>query len=1056
MNVRHLRLLTACLLTLLLAAPPVTAQTQGADVRRAAATLVPGISDSAVLAGLQFRSIGPAVMSGRISDIAVPPARRTGERLGKTVYVATAGGGVWKTTNAGVNWTPIFDQQRVSSIGAIAVAPTDPATIWVGTGEANNLRSSSWGDGIFRSADGGATWTHAGLRRSQHIARIVVHPHDANVVFVAAMGPLWGSGGERGLYRTRDGGATWRSLKQLGPYTGFTDVVLDPRDPDIIYAASYQRERKAYSFVAGGAESAIWKSTDGGESWTMLTDGLPAGDLGRIGLDIAKSQPNTIFATVAAADGGIFRSDDAGATWTRTSTLQSIPWFFGQIRVDPLNPERVYHLGVQLSVSDDGARTFRAIAQNTHADHHAMWIDPADPDHLIIGNDGGLFFSHDAGGSWDFAINMPLATFYAIGVDMRDPYWIYGGTQDNGTWGGPSRTLARSGPGNSNWIRTGGGDGFYAAIDPTDPDVVFLESQNGALRRFHFLTQESKPIRPPAAPGAALRYNWSAPLLISPHEHRTLYFGANVLFRSHDRGDTWERVSGDLTRQLDRDSLPIMGLAGPGGYGRHEGTAEFGNLSTIDESPLRKGLLYVGSDDGLVQVSRDGGMSWTRTDRFPGVPDLTYVSRVVASHHEEGTVYVTFDGHRDNDFTAYVLKSTDFGRSFTSLASGLTDAGSVYVIREHPRNPNVLVVGAEYGVFATIDGGRTWAQLRNGIAPAPVHDLVIHPRDNDLIVGTHGRGIFVLDDLTALERLADARNRMATLFEPRPALLYSPRTSFSVFGNRNYHAQNPPFGVQLTYFVNHTLPDSARGVLRIASAEGDVVRELPAVLQPGVQRIVWDLRYAPPSAPQMEARRTADDDEATPRFQQGTALGPFVAAGTYRVGLHINASGALHEAGEWPVEVRLDPQVALTGEQYAGLIAARMQAYQLQLRTQGLIGRLDLARRSLDAAVQGDSAGAGPARTLIAEIDAALAALRPVGRGGPGGASGNTQPLLNRINGTATALNSAHFIPTPEQWRSLQDAERELGAAAIAADDLVTRAESAVRAEARQGQPEAA
>ena len=1028
-----------------------------------AATLVRGVSDSAVLADLEFRSIGPALISGRISDIAVPPAERPGERLGKTVYVASAAGGVWKTTNAGVTWTPIFDDQRVSSIGAVAVAPSQANVVWVGTGESNNLRSSSWGDGIYKSTDAGETWTHMGLRASQHIARIVVHPANPDIVYVAAMGPLWDDGGERGLFRTEDGGRTWERLLAAGPFTGVTDVILDPRDPAIVYAATYQRERKSYSFVAGGPESGIWKSTDAGETWTQLEAGLPAGDRGRIGIDIARSQPNTLYATVSAQDGGIFRSDDAGATWTRTSDLQSIPWFFGQIRVDPRNPERVYHLGVQLQVSDDGGRTFRNTGQNTHADHHAMWIDPNDSDHIIDGNDGGLYVSHDRGTTWDFSLNLPVSTFYAIGVDMRDPYWVYGGTQDNGTWGAPARTLGRNGATNSDWVRAGGGDGFYAAIDPTDHNVVYLESQNGALRRFDFATQETKAIRPSAEPGERLRYNWSAPVLMSPHDNRTLYFGANVLFRSTDRGDTWERVSGDLSRQLDRDNLPIMGLEGPGGFGRHEGTADFGNLSTIDESPIRRGLIYVGTDDGLVQVTRDGGGTWTRIDRFPGVPELTYVSRVVASAHDEGTVYVTFDGHRDNDFRSHVLKSTDYGRTFNSIADGLGDAGSVYVIREHHRNPDLLVLGAEYGVFVTIDGGQSWTQLRNGIAPAPVHDLVIHPRDNDIVVGTHGRGIYVMDDITALEKLADARRSVATLFQPRPALLYNQRATPSLPGHRNYSAENTPAGAVLTYFVGADVPSDAHGTLAILDATGSVVREIPAELEPGIQRVVWDLRHtgpAPPAPPApLGSRRGGQEEEEDegPRFARGSPSGPRVVPGTYGVQLRVADAAAAQPRvlSESRLEVRLDPDVRLAGADLQQLFDTRVRAYQLQVAIHRLVGSLEVAKSRLEAAADDraeDAPGLTDARALLGDIDAALNRLRPPprrGQGGPGSSGGREAeepPLLNRVDGVANAIGTAHFAPTREQLETLEDVEADLDRQTAAAEALLSRVASVAQA----------
>lgn len=1057
----HLRFPVVSVLALLLAAAPIAAQANGAGTVAAPQSLVAGVPDSATLSSLRFRSLGPAIMSGRISDIAVPAASRAGERLGKTVYVASAAGGVWKSVNAGMNWTPIFDDQRVSSIGSVAVAPSDPDVVWVGTGESNNLRSSSWGDGVYRSGDGGTTWTHMGLPESQHVPRIVVHPTDPDIVFVASMGPLWAEGGERGLYRTRDGGRTWRAVKELGPWTGFTDVALDPRDPDIVYAVSYQRERKAYSFVAGGPESGIWKSTDGGDTWTPLTEGLPGGDVGRIGIDIARSRPNTLYATVHAEEGGIFRSDDAGLTWTRTAELQSIPWFFGQIRVNPRDAEQVYHLGVQLQVSDDGGRTFRRIAANTHADHHAMWIDPSDPDHLIIGNDGGLYFSYDRGETWDFAVNLPVSTFYAVGVDMRDPYWVYGGLQDNGTWGAPVRTLGRSGPGNPEWIRAGGGDGFYTVIDPTDHTVVFLESQNGGLRRVDMATGEGKSIRPVPEEGEApYRYNWSAPLLISPHDHRTLYFGANYLFRSTDRGDTWEKLGGDLTRALDRDILPIMGLNGPGGLGRHDGTAEFGNLSTIDESPLRRGLLYAGTDDGLLQVTRDGGRTWTRIDSFPGVPRMTYVSRVVASAHDEGTAYITLDGHRSNDFAPYVLRTTDYGRTFESITGGLPE-GSVYVIREHARNPDVLFVGAEYGVFVSIDRGASWSVLDNGIGPAPVHDLVLHPRDNDLVVGTHGRGIYVLDDITPLERLADAAGTAtAVVFEPRPATIHHPRPTTSLPGNRTYATSNPPSGATLTYWMPPDTRPDVEARLVVLDGSGDVVRELPAPVDPGIHRVQWDLRHEPPPAVQSPRGNEGGDDEEERTPRQRQLQGPWVLPGTYAVELQLSADGgALRTASRTRLQVRRDPAVALSAAGFRDLHETRMRAYRLQVRTQELVARLETAKRDVEEArVRQPDVSPGTAPDgITAGIDSLLLRLRPgPRRGGAGGGGGvfvgggaatapAAQPILTRVTGVASAIGGAHFLPTPKQRAVLDEAEADLERVAAAADDLLRTAPANAR-----------
>ena len=1031
------------------------------------ASLVNSVPDSAVLAGLRFRSIGPAVMSGRVADIAVPSASRPGERLGKTIYVATAAGGVWKTTNGGINWTPIFDGQRVSSIGAVAVAPSNPNVVYVGTGESNNLRSSSWGEGVYKSTDAGRTWTHSGLRTSQHIPRIIVHPTNPDIVYVAAMGPLWGSGGERGLFKSTDGGRTWTNTKSMGPYTGFTEVVFDPSNPNTLYAASFQRERKAYSATAGGPESAVWKSTDAGATWTQLSNGLPTGDKGRTGLTVSVSNPNTVYAHIDATDGGIFRSNDGGATWTRASAVVGpFPWFTGIIRVDPSNPERVYILGQNLQVSNDGGKTFRTIGGSTHADHHAIWIDPNDGDHIMLGNDGGFYISDDAGATWDFALNMPVSTFYAIAVDMRDPYWVYGGLQDNGSFGAPVSTRFGNGIGNEMWVRTGGGDGFYSAVDPTDPDIVYSESQEGNLNRFNFATRESKNIRPSAQPGERLRWNWSTPLLISPHDNKTLYFGANILFRSPNRGDSWDRISQDLTRAVDRETLPVMGITGPGGYRRHESTAQFGNLASIDESPVRRGLLYTGSDDGVIAVSRDAGANWTKVTSFPGVPDLTYVSRVIASRHSEGTAYATFDGHRNNDFKPYVYKSTDFGRTWTSITGNLPE-GSVYVIREHHRDPNLLIVGAEYGVFVTVNGGGSWAQLKNGIAPAPIHDLIIHPRDNDLVVGTHGRGIYVMEDIGVLERLGtSATARFST---PKAATLFNRGGGFSLPGNREYVSSNAPDGALLTYYLSQ--PRSGRGELVISDAQNRVVRELPALLNAGTHRVQWDLRHNSPAPRDTSAAPAGGrggrggggggggDNPDAPQFGGGGGppAGPHVVPGRYTVQLK-SGNDVLAQTA---IEVRRDPAVRLAPAEITELYTERTRAYDLARRAYDLIGRLETAKRSITTATTGKDASSAPvvqARQVETQIDSALTRLRgPAagggrgGRGGGGGGGGGgagaaAQPLLTQVIGVLGAIGTQHFPPTPAHKQTLTEAAATLQRETPRVTELERRAADAVRA----------
>jgi photosystem II stability/assembly factor-like uncharacterized protein len=1004
------RLLSSALAAWLLmaAAGSAVAQPRQPAPGPSGATLVANVPAEAVVHRLSLRNIGPAVMSGRISDIAVAadPTDPPGTRLGRVFYVTTPGAGVWKTENGGKTFSSITDDLPVASFGAVAVAPSNPDVVYAGSGESNNLRSSSWGDGVYKSTDAGATWTHVGLRESRHIGRIIVHPSDPHVVYVAAGGPLWTGGGERGLYKSSDGGATWSNLLSRGPWTGVTDVAFDPRDPDILYAATYQRDRKAYSFVAGGPESGIFKSTDAGATWAELTNGLPQGEMGRIGISVSLSNPDVVYATVDAEDGGVYRSLDAGATWTRQSDITSIPWFFGQIRVDPRIPDRVYHLGVSLSVSDDAGVTWRRIAGNTHADHHAMWIDPNDSHHIIIGNDGGVYVSHDAGETWDFAVNLPISTFYAVSVDMQEPFYhVYGGTQDNGTWAGPSATRAPRGIDNSDWYRVGGGDGFYSATDPHDPFTAYVESQNGALSRLDVLTNERKSIRPsPPAGEPPYRFNWSAPLVLSPHDGHTLYFGANYLFRSRDRGDSWDRLGPDLTRQLDRDTLPIMGLTEAGGWRRHEGTADFGNISTIDESPLRAGLLSVGTDDGLVQISRDGGRTWTRMDRFPGVPELTYVSRVVFSGHHEGTLYVTFDGHRSNDFAPYVLKSTDYGRTFTSITGNLPAEGSVQVIREGRNNPNLLFVGTEFGLFVSLDGGRAWHPMRNGLPTTAVHDLVIHPRENDLIVGTHGRGIFILDDIAPLETLASSSTLPgAVLAAPRPASIQSSIPGPGGSGNRRYAGANPDPGAQVSYFVGTGIPAGAQLSLVITDAAGEVVRSLPASAAHGLHRVSWNLRMDSPT-----------EGEA-PGTGPAAMASPAVFPGPYGIQLRMaEGPGTSTVLSETTIEVRRDPYVRLSEAEYRELHRWRMLAHETTREAHQLAARLQAAREGL-----GD-APAGEAEALASQLEELEVALRgPAPRGA-------APPVLNRAAEVGRTLNSAHFMPEPGHRQLLRSAENDL------------------------------
>ena len=1013
--------------------------------------------DSAMLGEFAWRPIGPAVTSGRVVDLAVAegPESRVGDRLGRLMYAASASGGVWKSVNAGTTWEPVFDKQNTSSIGDVALAPSNPEIVWVGTGESNNQRSSSWGDGVYKSENGGKTWTNMGLKTSQHIGRIVVHPTNPNIVYVAAVGPLWTDGGERGLFKTTDGGKTWANVLKISVHTGVTDVTMDPTDPNVMYAAAFQRQRKAYSFVGGGPESGIYKSIDGGTTWTKLTEGLPKGNIGRIGLDVSRSQPRTVYATMETKTPEVYRSDDYGASWRKTGTYTEYPWYMSQIRVDPKNPDRVYLLGVPIFVSDDGGVTSKATATSAHVDYHAMWIDPMDPDHFVVGNDGGVYITHDRGQTMDFVSNLPIAQYYAIDVDNRLPYYyVYGGLQDNNSWAGPSQTRNQQGITNSDWYVTVGGDGFYSAVDPTDPDVVYAESQNGGIIRYDVKTGEQKSIQPQPKFGQQnLRWNWSAPIIISPHDHNSVYFGANYLFHSPNQGDSWQQLGGDMTRQLDRDKLPIMGkLWTKDAVAWHAGTADFGNISTVDESRLRRGLLYVGTDDGLIQVSRDSGVTWKKIAKFPGVPDMTYVSRVVASSHDEGTVYATFDGHRSNDFKPYVLKSTDYGKTWTSIASNLP-VSSVQVIREHPRTPSLLFVGNEMGAYYSGNGGKSWSRLQYNLPTVPVHDIKIQPRENDLVIGTHGRGIYIIDDLTPLEKLADGeRMGRMYLFSGKPVTLFNYNKSVpggalgaGALGERSFSAPNPPYGPTLTYYLKDSVPKGRTLTLAVYDSAGKKIRDLTVNTKSGIHRATWDLRLAPPYINPRAQANVAQPSVAQPSVAQPD--GAFVLPGRYTVRLSLTGNDTLMtQSSETQVVVNPDPLVALSAAEYRALWEMRVSSGAQQARVQAVVRTAELLKDQITEAKASLKNTSAPdtlttqADTIDKEVDDILLKVR--GRQGPDANDVDDKKfhpsIQNRVNQVAGEIGDVTSPPTQIQRETLDVAMTDLAREAARLNALLT------------------
>ena len=807
--------------------------------------------DESILDGLKLRNIGPANMGGRIDDFAVV------EDSPHIIYAGTASGGVWKTVNNGVTWEPIFDSQETSTIGDIAVAPSNTDIVWVGTGEPNNRQSSSWGNGVYKSTDGGKTWKNMGLGDTHHIGRVVIHPTNPDIVYVAALGHLWGPNKERGLYKTSDGGKTWTNTKFIDENTGFVDVAMDPENPDTLYAAAYQRRRRGWGFDGGGPGSGLFKTTDGGETWVRLTSGLPGGITGRIGLDIYRKNPNIVYAVVEHKQGGIYRSEDKGFTWRRMSRTNPRPMYYSQIRIDPNNDQRIWVLGARMHMSEDGGKKFNTnYVTRIHGDHHAMWINPKNSDHMIVGSDGGIHFSYDRGRTWDFVNSLPLGQFYEIGFDMKDPYTVYGGLQDNGSWGGPSETYYVQGITNDEWFRIGGGDGFYTQVDPTDPDTIYAESQNGYLFRLDLKTGESKNIRPePENPEESYRFNWNCPIHISPHDPKTIYYGGNKLFISHDRGNTWEATI-DLTKQEDREKKPLMGiLPDKGTLSKHDGIAYFGDITTIAESPVKPGLLYVGTDDGNLQVSGDGGETWKNvTDKLPGVPEFTYVTRVIASHFAEGAAFATLDGHRNDDFKPYVFATTDYGESWKDISGNIPLGSTVNVIREHHANPDLLFVGTERGAYFSVNRGKKWIMIKGNFPMVPVDDIAIHPRENDLILGTHGRSIWILDDITPLEQLTEeVQDSSAYLFDIPEAVQLRLFYHKGNTGHKLFIAPNPPYGASLSYYLKQKTKKSP--VFVIASKDGQKVIEIKGPKTAGIHRVSWNLRYGAPDIPELGRTR---------------------------------------------------------------------------------------------------------------------------------------------------------------------------------------------------------
>jgi photosystem II stability/assembly factor-like uncharacterized protein len=810
----------------------------------------PEPNEAALLANLKWRSIGPANMGGRVTAIEGVP----GDPY--TFYVGGADGGIFKTTNGGTTFKALFDNQAVLSIGAITVAPSDPNVVWVGTGEGDPRNTASFGDGVYRSTDAGETWKHLGLNETERIKRIKVDPRDPDIAYVAALGRAWGPNEERGVFKTTDGGKTWTKGLYIDKDTGCSDIDLDPQNPRIIYAGMYTFRRKPWRFDSGGGQTALYKSIDSGATWKKLTTGLPKTPMDRIGIAIARSNPMTVYIiTETKTEGNLFRSDDRGETWRMVHNDPNInfrPFYYSDIRVDPNDPERIYSLGGGLSVSRDGGRTFVRIANNVHGDHQALWIDPMNSNRVLNGSDGGYQVSLDKGQTFEIINNVVLSQYYHITYDMRQPYYVYGGLQDNGNWVGPSATLYREGIRKDDWYTVSGGDGFFVVPDINSPNLVYSDSQGGTISLTDTTTGNTRSIHPypkevgssgNAIAGYKYRFNWNPPIVASPHDSKMVYYGGNVLFKTTNYGHSWQEISPDLTTN-DKSKQQTSG----GPVVTDNTAAEFHcTILAIAESPVKPGVIWVGTDDGNVQVTQDGGKSWKNVvANIKGLPANSWVPNIDASHFDAGTAYVAFDRHQDDDFGPWAFKTTDYGQTWTSVRGDLPAKGYVHVVREDPKVKTLLYCGTELGVFASWDGGNHWVSIRNNVAPVAVRDIAIHPRDNDLIIATHGRGVYILDSAAALQELATAKTNDVFLFDVRPATRYQIWGKDSNLGQKTFSAQNPPNGALIDYYLKADVNGPI--VITIADKTGKTIRTIRSnANKAGVNRVVWDLRHDPPT-----------------------------------------------------------------------------------------------------------------------------------------------------------------------------------------------------------------
>ncbi|MDO8678820.1 MAG: hypothetical protein Q7R30_09690 [Acidobacteriota bacterium] len=981
---------------------------------------------------LSFRSIGPATPSGRVDDLAVLESDPT------TFYAAMATAGIYKTTNGGTTFTSVFDNESTSSVGAVAIAPTDANLVWAGTGEGNNRQSSSWGEGVFKSTDGGRTWKNMGLRASKQISKVIVDPVDFSVVYVAALGDLWAGGGERGLYKTTDGGLTWTRTLFVDDDTGVTELVMDPQNNKTLYAATYQRRRQQWGMNGGGPGSAIWKSSDAGQTWSKLENGIPSGPKGRIGLDVYRRNPNVLYARVEhPTESGVYRSDDAGASWRKMSETNPRPMYFGVIKIDPQTDSRIYVPGVSLHISDDGGKTFRADgAARIHVDHHALWINPRDPRHLIIGNDGGASISHDRSETWVWLPNILGAQAYHVEFDMQTPYHVCAGLQDNNTWCGPSAVRTSSGINNDDWYVISGGDGFQPLMDPTDSRIVYAESQDGRMSRTDRLTNERQTVRPEPAeqkPGAPplYRFNWDTAMQLSPFDPATIYIGANLVLKSSDRGRSYQPISPDLTTNTDREALSIMGVPGKDiRIAKHDGVGSFGNIVTLEESAARAGLVWVGSDDGVVSVTQDSGKTWTNvTAKMSGVPKFTYVSDVLPSRASAATAYVAFDGHRGGDYNTYVFSTTDFGATWRSIVGNLPKGEVARGLAEDREDANILYLGTETGLWVSWNRGAQWTRIKANLPTMPIYEIKQHPRDNDLILATHARGVWILDDPTPIQQWAKSEGTDAFVFDSEPVVISNAANDQmkGFEGNRLFLGMNPAPGATLAYRLKGDAKDVK---FTIKDGSGTTVREITGPVmtdrnKAGLNIVKWDLRVQPLRSlpPAAGAPAGGGGGGGGGGFGGGGNNGPYVLPGTYKATLNVNG----RDAQTIDVAVKGDPMIEIAAADRKVWFDTAKDLHELQQKATDVAEMVQNADAQITMLQQQtkNTPLSGNAKqqfeALQKEFDAVKRRLGLGQQGGGGGFGGNTENVRGRIGQLKGSVMSATTLPTNTQLMQIRE-----------------------------------